>query len=108
MTLQYFDQAATATEIAAATRRDGGAIVTGLASPELVDTVAGELRGYFDTHGHKSQNDFTGHQTNRCHVVLEESLASSELVAHDMVISVSDEFLLPYCDNYQIGRKSVV
>jgi hypothetical protein len=61
MPLQYFESTASADEIAAATRKDGGAVVTGLASSVIVDAVASELRGYFDTQGHKSRDDFNGH-----------------------------------------------
>ena len=108
MALQYFEPTASPNEIAAATRKDGGAIVTELVSEELADTIAGELRGYFDTQGHKSRNDFTGHNTNRCHVVLGESPTSTELIAHDMLVAVADDLLLPHCESYRIGSITAI
>ena len=108
MALQYFESTASAADIAAATRKDGGAIVLGLASEDTVDAVASELRGYFDTQGHKSRNNFTGHNSNRCHVVLGQSPTSIELIAHDMLMAVADEILLPHCESYQIGSVTAI
>lgn len=108
MSFQYFEPTASAEKIAAATRKDGGAVVTGLASNDIVDAVSSELRGYFDTQGHKSRNDFTGHKTNRCHVVLGESPTSTELIAHDKLMAVADEILLPHCESYQIGSITAI
>jgi ectoine hydroxylase-related dioxygenase (phytanoyl-CoA dioxygenase family) len=108
MGLQYFEPTASPEEIAAATRKDGAAIVRNLVSDELADTVAGELRGYFDTHGHKSRSNFVGHNTNRCHLVINESPASVELIAHDMLVAVADEILLPHCESYRIGSLTAI
>lgn len=108
MALQYFEPTASPEEIVAATRKDGGAIVKGLASEETVDAIASELRGYFDTQGYKSRNRFTGHNTNRCHVVLGQSPTSVELIAHDMMMAVADELLLPHCESYQIGSITAI
>jgi ectoine hydroxylase-related dioxygenase (phytanoyl-CoA dioxygenase family) len=108
MALQYFESKASAEDIAAATRKDGGAIVLGLAPEDTVDAVASELRDYFDTQGHKSRNNFTGHNTNRCHVVLGQSPTSTELIAHDMLLAVADELLLPHCESYQIGSITAI
>ena len=103
MALQTFGPTASAAEVAAATLRDGAAIVTGLVPADLADTIAGELRENFDTFGYRSKRDFAGFKTNRCHHVLEESPSSVGVVAHDMVMGVADAILLPHCESYQIG-----
>ena len=108
MAVRYFEATAAADEIAAATREDGAAIVLNLASDELADAVAGELREYFDEQGHKSRNEFTGRKNNRCHVVLTESPTSVELTAHDMLMAVADDILLPHCESYQIGSMTAI
>ena len=108
MALQYLEPTASAKEIAEATLEDGGVIVLGLASDQIADNVALELRGYFDTHGHKSRNDFTGHRTNRCHRVLGESPSSTGLIAHDMVMEVAEIILRPHCESYQIGSITAI
>ena len=108
MALQYLEPTASAEKIAAATRKDGGVVVLRLASDDIVDAIASELREYFDTQGHKSRNDFTGHNTNRCHQVLGQSPTSTELIAHDMLLAVADELLLPHCESYQIGSITAI
>ena len=108
MALQYFDSTASADEIAYATQRDGGAVVTGLVSEELCDTVAGDLRDDFDESGHKNRRDFSGHKTNRSSAVLQASPRSVGIVAHDMVMEVADILLLSNCESYRISSLTAI
>lgn len=108
MSLQYFEPTAPVEDIIAATRKDGGAVVRNLVSDELADAVASELREYLDTHGDKSRSDFVGHKTNRCHVVLGQSESAIDLIAHDMLLAVADDILLPHCESYQIGSLTAI
>lgn len=108
MALQYFDVTATAEEVAMATARDGGAIVARLASDELCDTLVADLRAGFDEFGPKGRRDFSGHNTNRHHAVLEASPRSVEVVAHDLVMDVADILLRPHCESYQIGSLTAI
>ncbi len=103
MALQKFGPTASAAEIAAATLRDGAAIVSGLVPTSLAETIAGELRENFDNFGYRSKRNFSGHKTSRCHAVLEEAPSSVALIGHDMVMYVADAILLPHCESYQIG-----
>ena len=70
MALQNFGPTASAAEVAAATLKDGAAIVTGLVPASLAEKIAGELRDNLDNFGYRSKRDFSGHNTNRCHHVL--------------------------------------
>ncbi len=106
MILQHFEATASPAEIAAATLKDGGAIVAGLAPIDLVDTVAGELRERFDTFGNKTKSDFNGYKTRRIQSVLSFASSCAALVGHDMVMDVADILLLPHCESYQIGSMS--
>ena len=108
MTLQTFGPTASAIEVAAATLQDGAAIVTGLVPANLAQTVAGELRDNLDTFGYRSRRDFSGHNTNRCHTVLEEAPSSVALIGHDMVMDVADAILLPHCESYRIGSITAI
>jgi len=108
MALQNFDPTASAAEVAAATLKDGAAVVSGLVPPDLAETVAGELRQHLDNFGFRSKRDFSGHKTNRCHHVLEEAPASVALIAHDMVMGVADAILLPHCESYRIGSITAI
>ncbi len=103
MALQNFGPTASAADIAAATLKDGGAIVSGLVAKNLAETIAGELRENFDNFGYMSKRDFSGYKTSRCHAVLEEAPSSIALIEHDMVMAVADAILLPHCESYQIG-----
>ncbi len=103
MVLQTFDLKSSPAEVAAATLKDGAAIVSGLVAAELADAVAGELRENLDNYGYRSKRDFSGHETNRCHHVLEEAPSSVGLISNDMVMDVADIILLPHCESYRIG-----
>ncbi len=103
MALKKFDSAASPADIAAATLQDGAAIVTGLVPADLAETIADELRDNMDTFGYRSQREFAGLKTNRCHHVLEQAPSSVAIVEHDMVMGVADAILLPHCESYQIG-----
>ena len=103
MALQSFGPIASAADVAAATLKDGAAIVTGLVPADLAETIADELRDNMDTFGYRSQREFAGLKTNRCHHVLEQAPSSVAIIEHDMVMGVADAILLPHCESYQIG-----
>jgi ectoine hydroxylase-related dioxygenase (phytanoyl-CoA dioxygenase family) len=108
MALQRFGPGASATDVAAATLRDGAAIVENLIPTDLTDTIAEELRENLDTFGYRSKRDFSGHSTNRCHHVIEESPSSLDLISHEMVMGVADEILLPHAESYQINSITAI
>ncbi len=108
MALQIFSATASPADIAAATLKDGAAIVSNLVPASLAETVADELRENLDNFGYKSKRDFSGHSTNRCHDVLAESPNSIALIANDMVMEVADAILLPHCESYRIGSITAI
>jgi len=108
MTLQRFSATDSPVDVAAATLRDGAAIVSELVPAELADKVASELRDHLDTYGYRSKRKFAGFETNRCHHVLDESPSSVQLIAHDMVMGVADAILLPHCESYRIGSITAI
>ncbi len=108
MALQNFGPTASPAEVAAATLIDGAAIVSELVPVDLVDSVAAELHANLDDFGYRSKRDFSGHNTNRCHHVIEESPSSVTLIGHDMVMNVADAILLPHCESYRIGSITAI
>ncbi len=108
MALQTFEPESPPAEVAAATLRDGAAIVSGLVAADLADAVAGELRENLDNFGYRSKRDFAGFDTNRCHHVLEVAPSSVALISHDMVMDVADIILLPHCESYRIGSITAI
>lgn len=95
-------------EAVAALRRDGAVIIRDQVDAKLADTVRGELREPFDTHGTEDQNPFNGYKTLRLSAILAISRTSAELVAHPRVMEVADAILLPYCMNYRIGSLTAI
>ena len=104
MPIARFETTVEADAIVAAMQRDGAAIVTGLAAPELVDTIRAELRPHLDARGLETESDFNGSRTLRVYSsLLGLAPAAADLVDHDLVIAVANEVLLPHCATYQVG-----
>ncbi|HWA43717.1 MAG TPA: phytanoyl-CoA dioxygenase family protein [Hypericibacter adhaerens] len=103
MTLKSFAPSVASSELIAALREDGAVILRELASTELADAVASELRPHFDRIGQKAQSDFNGYKTLRISSILKRSRRSAELIAHPRILEIADAILLPHCINYRIG-----
>lgn len=108
MELKYFDSSASPAEVAIATLKDGAAVVTGLASADLVGTIAGELREFMDTLGYRSQREFSGFKTFRCNTTFVEAPSSISLIGHDMAMGVADAVLLGHCECYRISSVTAI
>lgn len=109
MPLTYLDRTADAETVTNVLRRDGAVAVKELVAPELVDTVATELRPRLDADGLKLRNvsrTFNGDLTRRCDDPLGTAPSVAELVDHELVIEVLDEVLLPFASTYRIGSVS--
>lgn len=87
---------------------DGGAIVEGVASPDLLDRIAGDLRASFDAQGHKFANNFNGYRTLRLSGILALSRAAADLIAHPLVLGVADRVLKRHCTTYRIGSSTAI
>ena len=68
----------------------GGVIVTGAASMALLDQVLADFRAPFDAEGHKFANDFNGYKTRRLGAILGISRAAADLIAHPLVMEITD------------------
>ena len=91
-----FGNTASVSEVVAALRSSGAAIVTSAASSDLMQVVAAELRSGFDECALEEQSAFDGVRTNRFNQVLRASPSAAELVEHEWVVAVADEILLPH------------
>jgi len=106
--LKYFDPSASAIEVAAATRKDGAAVITDLVAADVVDKVAEELREHLDSLGYRSQREFSGFKTYRCNTTFVDAPSSVPLVGHDTVMDVSDAILLPFCESYRVSSITAI
>tara|TARA_Y100000385_G_scaffold290375_1_gene363242 strand:+ start:1387 stop:2190 length:804 start_codon:yes stop_codon:yes gene_type:complete len=73
-----------------------------------MQVVAAELRSGFDECALEEQSAFDGAGTNRFNQVLRASPGAAELVAHEWVVAVADEILLPHCANYTVGSMTAI
>ena len=103
MKLNSYDQSAPVEQIANDLKNNGAVILENQVAPEVCDSVARELREFFDSEGKYSECDFNGYNTLRTSAILAKSRTSAELIGEARVMSIIDEVLLPFCQNYQIG-----
>jgi hypothetical protein len=103
MLVDSFDANASPAAVVDVLRRDGGVIVRDLATANLIDACAAELRSSLDEFDEGQRTDFSGSKTLRCGGVLRYAPSCAELIAHSMVLDVADAILLPSCAEYQIG-----
>ena len=108
MTLTYLDRHAATEDVVSALRRDGAVAVNELVRPDIVDAVTAELRPKLDAAALEAQSPFDGTKTRRFGAIMRAAPSAAELVDHDMVVAVADEFLLPHCATYQIGSLTAI
>jgi len=108
MPISTFNRSSGADPIVSALRRDGAAIVAGLADVEVVEAVRAELRPELDASGLETESHFNGSLTLRISNVLAAAPSAAALVDHDMVVAVADEILLPHCATYQVGSLTAI
>ncbi len=108
MDIEYFDRGAPSSEVVAALRRDGAAVVRDQVSADVTDAVLAELRPHLDSEGRLTESDFNGYRTLRTSGILARSRTSAELIGHPRAMEVADAVLLPHCINYQLGSATAV
>lgn len=108
MHLPVFERDARFADILAALREVGAAVVRRLVDREAMESVAAELRPFFDSEGELYQSDFNGYKTLRVSGILARSRTAVELIGHPLVLKVADAILLPHCINYRIGSTTAI
>lgn len=98
---------AAATDITAAVERDGAVIIERLIDDALVERTLHDLAPHIDATP-TGPDDFAGQHTTRTGALVARSPACRELVMHDDVLAVCDEFLLPHCQRYQLHVTQVI
>jgi hypothetical protein len=78
--------------VAAAVGRDGGAIVDGVASEELLQRIEAELRPYLDATP-MGPDEFSGDHTRRTGSLIARSPGCRELVMHPLALGTARTFL---------------
>ncbi len=108
MPIPVLQNTADPADVVATLMREGAVVVENLVDAETVDAVCQELRPELDAKGLDQQGAFNGALTNRISNVLAVSPKAAALLDHDMVVSVANEVLLPYCANYRISSMTAI
>lgn len=102
-----FDRSASASEIVAAFRTAGCAIIERLVDTDIVDRVRADMGPYIaatPTGG----DDFSGRNTTRTGALLARSRSSIDLVANPLVLEVTESVLAPYASSFQLHLTQVI
>jgi ectoine hydroxylase-related dioxygenase (phytanoyl-CoA dioxygenase family) len=97
----------TPADIAAVLREDGCVIISGLASPTVMDAVAAELAPYVVATD-AGATDFLGHATRRVGALIARSPSVRSLVAHPTILDTLDLVLGYHGSTFQIDLTQLV
>lgn len=86
---------------------DGGLIVDDAASPDLMTRVRAELAPFIENCP-EGADEFSGQSTRRVGALLGRSAACGELALNPLVNSITERFLNPYSDRYQLNLTQAV
>ena len=102
-----FAASATAEDIAQALQTVGCVIIENLAPVELIDQILAEMDPYIHATPYGSE-DFTGRTTKRTGALLARSRASVDLVAHPLILDITQKILGPYADTFQLHLTQII
>jgi len=105
--LPRFDRSVASSEIVQALSTVGCAIIERLVDAEVVDNVLQEMQPYIDATPYGSE-DFTGLQTKRTGALLARSRSSIDLVAHPLVLDITQQILHPYASTFQLHLTQII
>lgn len=95
-------------DVANSMRRSGAAVIEALVDSAKIDAISAQLRAHLDSVGKDVQNDFYGRKTLRANAILAHSALAADLIAHDVVLGVTNEILLAHCENYRLGTSMLI
>ena len=98
--LEHLSADCTAETITEILKRDGAVIVDNLVTPQAMDSIAAELRPWFDTTPFGA-DAFSGHRTRRTGGLVARSPLSRALVMHPLVLAASGK-LLAHSHSFQL------
>ncbi len=105
--LQRFAADAAMETVVEAVRTDGGAILTDVLTPEMVDLINGELEPWVEaTPG--GADRFSGHKTHRTGALVARSPACRDLVMDERVLAMAKNFLGPFSERIQLHLTQVI
>ena len=105
--LVYLQNTSTAEDIIEVLNNDAGVIIDGLIDQKEVNLLNKDLAPYLknDVFG---RDEFTGFKTKRIGALIARSEACRNLAMQPLVNEVSEKYLSPFCDGYQLHFTSAV
>ena len=105
--LVHLQNTSTAEDIIEVLNNDAGVIIDGLIDQEEVNLLNKDLAPYLknDVFG---RDEFTGFKTKRIGALIARSEACRNLAMQPLVNEVSEKYLSPFCDGYQLHFTSAV
>jgi hypothetical protein len=81
--------------------RDAGLIIDNVIPKKTISSLRSQLKPYLDQ-ALEGKDEFSGFKTRRIGALIPRSSVCQELAMNDQVNKLCSEFLLPFCDNYQL------
>ena len=105
--LVHLQNTSTAEDIIEVLNNDAGVIIDGLIDQKEVNLLNKDLAPYLknDVFG---RDEFTGFKTKRIGALIARSEACTNLALQPLVNEVSEKYLSPFCDGYQLHFTSAV
>ena len=105
--LVHLSNSASSEEIIDILNKDAGVIIDNLLHSDDIFRINQDLKPYLknDVFG---RDEFTGFKTKRVGALIARSEACRELALNPLINEVSEKYLSPYCDGYQLHFTSAV
>ena len=87
--------------------QDAGLVIDDVVSSNDLKKIKNELAPYLKNNL-KGDNEFTGFQTKRVGALMARSPTCRELALNPVINQVSQKFLEPHCDGYQLHFTSAI
>ncbi len=105
--LTHLGSAATKAEIARELRENGACIIDDAMPGDLLDRLREEIMPYVEA-TEDGRDDFTGRKTTRTGALVARSQACRELVMDARITGACEDFLLPFCDRFQLHLTQLI
>lgn len=105
--LHHLPADATPGDITEIVRRDGAVIIDNAMAPGQLDRLKAEIMPYVEATP-CGMDDFTGRHTTRTGALAARSEACRELIMDSRLTGACEDFLLPFCDRYQLHLTQLI
>jgi ectoine hydroxylase-related dioxygenase (phytanoyl-CoA dioxygenase family) len=103
----HVDTSATPKEIATLLAEQGALIIDNLMARDQLGRLIDEIMPYVEA-TETGRDDFTGRKTTRTGALVARSAACRELVMNPTITGACEEFLLPFCDRFQLHLTQLI